>query len=130
MDNAYDFSGVCREHLAKKENRASVLKDTNFVRPEYIGLYEEYFIAAKLATRVSQNPIKTLSAYIKGQYSGAITDILEPNHSGLFYPDIIENRKIPEGFAKQVLTCNKNCATCGYCQRAVDAATITLENFD
>jgi len=130
MDNAYEFSGICREHLSKKENIVSILKDTNFVRPEDMVFYEEFFVAAKLATRVSQNPIKTLSAYIKGQYSGAITDILEPNHSGLFYPDVIENNKIPEGFAKQVLTCNKNCSTCGYCQRAVDAATITLQSFE
>lgn len=130
MDNAYNFTGICREHFAKPENRASVFKDLNFVRPEDIHLYDEYFIAAKLATRVSSNPIKTVRAYINGKYSGAITDILEPNHSGLFYPDIIENSRIPEGFAKKVMTCDKKCDTCGYCKAAVEAATITLEDFE
>ena len=130
MDNAYDFTGVCREHFSKPENRASVFKDLNFVRPEDIHLYDEYFIAAKLATRVSSNPIKTLRAYINGKYSGAITDILEPNHSGLFYPDIIENSRIPEGFAKKVMTCDKKCDACGYCKAAVEAATITLDDFE
>lgn len=128
MDNAYEFSGICREHLSKPKNRASVLKDTNFVRPEDIHLYDGYFNAAKLATRVSKNPIKTLRAYINGSYSGAITDILEPNHSGLLYPDIIENKKIPQDFAKKVMTCGKNCASCGYCAAAVKAATVTLED--
>lgn len=127
MDNAYNFSGICKEHLSKKENRASVFKDTNFVRPEDIVLYDKFFIAAKLATRVSQNPIKTLRAYISGHYCGAITDILEPNHSGLFYPDIIENSKIPQGFAEHLLICDKNCAKCDYCQKAVSLATVTLQ---
>lgn len=128
MDNAYDFKGICREHLSKPENRASILKDTNFIRPEDMLLYDEYFNAAKIATRVSNNPIKTLRAYINGKYSGAITDILEPNHSGLFYPDIIENSKIPNDFTPTVMSCNKNCSTCGYCKSVVQNATITLED--
>ena len=128
MDNAYEFSGICREHLSKTENRVSILKDSNFVRPEEIHLYDEYFCGAKLATRVSQNPIRILKAYISGKYSGAVTDLLEPNHSGLFYPDIIENSKIPEGFAKQVMTCDKKCDNCGYCRKVLEKATITLDN--
>lgn len=128
MDNAYVFSGICHEFLSNKENRASVLKDMTFVRPEDMHLYDGYFIAAKLATRVSRNPIRTLRAYINGKYSGAITDLLEPSHSGLFYPDIIENSKLPEGFGKQVATCRKNCNECGYCKRALDGATVTLED--
>lgn len=127
MDNAYDFNGICWDFLKKKENRASILKDTNFIRPEDIHLYDEYFIAAKLATRVSKNPIKTLRAYINGKYSGALNDLLEPNHSGAFYPDIIENSKIPTGFAEKVLNCDKNCETCGYCAGIVNNATVTLE---
>lgn len=129
MDNAYDFNGICWDFLSKKENRASILKDSNFIRPEDIHLYDDYFVAAKLATRVSKNPVRILSAYINGKYSGAINDLLEPNHSGAIYPDIIENSRIPEGFAKQVLNCEKNCDSCGYCAKAVENATITLEDF-
>lgn len=125
MDNAYEFSGICREHL--KKNMLSVIRDTNFVRPEDIHLYDGLFTAAKLATRVSKNPVSILSAYIKGSYSGAITDILEPNHSGLFYPKIIDNKLIPEAFAKTVMSCDKNCQSCSYCQNVLHGATITLE---
>ncbi len=128
MDNAYEFHGVCRDHLSK--NRLSILKDSNFVRPEEIHLYDEYFIAAKLATRVSNNPIKTLRAYINGKYSGPVTDLLEPNHSGLFYPEVIENSRIPEGFAKQVMTCGKNCDSCGYCAKVLENSTIELEDIE
>ena len=128
MDNAYEFRGICHEHLSKADNRVSILKDSNFVRPEEIHLYDEYFCGAKLATRVSQNPIRTLKAYISGKYSGAVTDLLEPNHSGLFYPDIIDNSKIPEGFAKQVMTCDKKCDSCGYCLKVLENSTITLDS--
>ena len=128
MDNAYDFNGICWDFLRKKENRASILKDTNFIRPEDIHLYDEYFTAAKLATRVSKNPIKTLRAYINGKYSGSINEILEPNHSGAIYPDNIENSKISKDFGKHVLNCNKQCAECGYCEKVVENATITLSD--
>ena len=126
MDNAYKFNGICHEHLMK--NRVSVIRDTNFVRPEDIHLYDEYFSVAKIATRVSKSPINTVRAYISGKYNGAVTDLLEPNHSGLFYPDIIENSKIPDDFAKRVMNCNKNCMDCGYCKQVMEDATITLDS--
>ncbi len=129
MDNAYDFNGICWNFLKKKENRASVLKDSNFIRPEDISLYDEYFVAAKLATRVSKNPIKIVNAYINKKYGGALNDLLEPNHSGAFYPDIIENSKIPGGFAHKVLNCDKKCESCGYCSKVIENATVTLEDF-
>ncbi len=129
MDNAYDFNGICWDFLSKKENRATILKDTNFIRPEDMYLYEEYFVAAKLATRVTKNPIKILNAYINKKHSGSLNDLLEPNHSGAIYPDIIENSKIPQDFAKRVLTCDKDCENCGYCAKAVKNATVSLEDF-
>lgn len=128
MDNAYDFKGICWDFIGKKENRVSVLRDTNFIRPEDMHLYDEYFVAAKLATRVSKNPINTLRAYINGKYSGSINDILEPNHSGAIYPDVIDNGNIPNDFAKTVLNCNKNCQSCNYCKSVTEKALITLED--
>lgn len=126
MDNAYKFQGICKQHLAK--NRLSILKDTNFVRPEDLHLYENYFVAAKIATRVSNNPINTLKAYINGKYNGAVTDLLEPNHSGDFYPDIIENDKLPQNFGEYVMNCSKNCNSCNFCKTALENATIKLQD--
>ncbi len=89
MDNGYAFEGVCRAHL--RENPRAILERTSFIRPEDTPLYEEIFEGLKLATRVSPVPIRILKAYLDGAYRGSVTDLLEPNHSALFYPDLLEN---------------------------------------
>lgn len=92
MDNGYAFEGLCRLHL--KENPVAILERSSFIRPEDVSLYEEFFPMMKLATRVSPMPIRILRAYLKGGYSGSLPDLLEPNHSGIFYPRLLENRLI------------------------------------
>ena len=89
MDNAYEFRGMCREYLSKEEHYESLIKDTNFIRPEDIHKYEPYFDAVKLATRVHKNPCNVLKSYINRKYIGNILEILEPAHS--IYPYIVEN---------------------------------------
>lgn len=89
MDNAYNFTGQCKEFLKKEENYKFLIEDTNFVRPEDIYKYEKYFKAVKLATRVSRCPDMILKSYAKGKYSGNILEILEPAHN--IYPYIVEN---------------------------------------
>ena len=92
MDNGYAFEGLCRLHL--KENPAAILERSSFIRPEDISLYEDLFPMMKLATRVSPMPMRILRAYLDGRYSGSLPDLLEPNHSGLFYPRLLENQKV------------------------------------
>ena len=89
MDNAYNFGGICKEYLKDESHYLSLIKDTNFVRPEDIWRYEQYFEAVKLATRVHRTPEIVLNSYIKVKYSGDILRILEPAHS--IYPYVIEN---------------------------------------
>ena len=89
MDNAYNFTGICHEYLKKNENYSKLIENTNFVRPEDIHKYEEYFAAVKLASRIHNNPKMVLESYIKGKYSGDILRILEPSHS--IYPYVLEN---------------------------------------
>lgn len=125
-DNAYDFEGQCFTYLKNDEKRKNWLRITNFIRPEDIPLYSGIFDGVKLATRVNTNPVKIINAYCRGKYSGAVSDILEPNHSGLFYPEIIENSLLPEDFAQKVLSCSKSCARCNYCNRAQAEATVVL----
>ena len=50
---------------------------------------EEIIEAAKLATRVHNNPQMVLESYIRGKYSGDILRLLEPAHN--IYPYVIEN---------------------------------------
>lgn len=126
MDNAYQFEGQCNIYLKSPQKREKWLSFTNFIRPEDIPLYEGLFYGVKLATRVNKNPMRVISAYCRQSYSGAVTDLLEPNHSGLFYPNIIENKKLPTDFAKTVLDCDKNCDSCNYCKNTLGAAMVEL----
>lgn len=89
MDNAYNFTGICKEYLKNKDHYKSLIEDTNFVRPEDIYKYEPYFEAVKLATRVHRNPVEVLKAYINQQCLGDILRLLEPEHN--IYPYIVEN---------------------------------------
>lgn len=127
MDNAFDFRGVCHDYLAKKEKQISIIRDTNFVRPEDLHLYEPYFSAVKLATRSNRNPAAVLEAYVKRKHLGNVTELLEPNHAESLYPDILENSKFPKGFAEKLLSCDKNCAQCGFCERVFKKIKINLE---
>ena len=127
MDNAYQFEGQCWQYLKKEDKKSEWLRITNFIRPEEVALYEGYFDGLKLATRVSKFPLKIISAYCDGSYSGNLPEILEPNHAGLFYPKVIENKKIPDSFAETVLNCSKNCEDCGYCREVQKNATVILE---
>lgn len=126
MDNAYEFEGQCNRYLNNPEKRKNWISVTNFIRPEDISLYEGLFDGIKLATRVNKNPMRIISAYCKQRYSGAVTDLLEPNHSGLFYPNIIENKNIASNFTRKVLDCDKNCSICNYCKTVQSAATVKL----
>ena len=95
MDNGYAFEGICRQYLSDEKNIGALLDNTNYIRPEDVHYYEDIFPALKLATRVSKFPERIINAYVEKQsYSGNILDLLEPNHSGLIYPRLLENKKI------------------------------------
>ena len=95
MDNGFVFEGVCRRYLSDRRNMYNLLDRTGFIRPEDISLYEGLFPAMKLATRVNADPVKILRAYIdEGKHIGSVLDLLEPNHSPVIYPYILENSRI------------------------------------
>lgn len=125
-DNAYVFDGVCRNYL--KNNADKFLQRTNFIRPEDLSLIEEYFDGIKLATRVNPNPNVVLDAYVRRKYSGSLPSLLEPDHTALFYPKIVENAKIDGNYLKTVLSCDKNCENCRFCEQTLKNALISLED--
>lgn len=122
-DNCYEFKGICHQYLKNPEKRVSLVRDTNFIRPEDIGLYEPYFESVKLATRVSDKPVLILKSYIGGRHSGNVLEILEPNHAGRIYPYVIDNRRLKNDY----LYCDKNCSSCGKCEENYRNALINLE---
>ncbi|MBR6737953.1 MAG: hypothetical protein IKL82_06340 [Clostridia bacterium] len=127
QDNALIFKSACSEFLSKPENKNRFFEVTNFIRPEDVYLYEDLFDTLKLATRVSKFPIRTVKAYINGNYNGLITDLLEPDNSYFLYPYVLENRLIPQDFGKVVGNCNKNCKECGYCKKVFEKCAVTLK---
>lgn len=94
MDNGFAFEGICRQYLSDPSRQEAFLTHTGFIRPEDIHHYETLFPAMKLATRVSPVPVQILRAYMNGKHIGAVTDLLEPNHSGLLYPYVLDNNAI------------------------------------
>lgn len=95
MDNGYEFTGVCSSFLKNPDNLKKLLDYTGFIRPEDVCLFEEFFPAMKLATRVNANPVNVLKAYIDNQkYTGSTLELLEPNHTALVYPYMLENSMV------------------------------------
>ena len=95
MDNGYQFSGVCKEFLSNPNNMEGLLTATNYIRPEDVYLYEGLVPAMKLATRVHENPVRVLRAYIENEkFVGNTAGLLEPNHSSVIYPFVLENDRI------------------------------------
>jgi len=126
MDNGYQFRGVCWDFLSEKSNLEKWLQRTNFIRPEDVELYEDIVPSVKLATRVNSSPTRVLRAYIGKRYLGSVMELLEPNHSGIFYPNYIENANFKDGFAEHVMNCNKNCEECSFCADVIRGACIKL----
>lgn len=122
MDNAFDFHGVCRDFLGREGNRMRLLQVSNWVRPEDMGQFEGVVDAAKLATRVSRNPELILLAYTSGNYSGNLLQLTEPDFSALYQPLALDNHSLPEDFFVRTNACPKNCAACGFCERAMQRA--------
>ncbi len=128
MDNAYEFRGICHDYLRDRTRQEQYLRDTNFIRPEDIPLYEPYFAAVKLATRTNRNPVRVMDAYLSGSYCGNLMELMEPDHAEAFYPAILENSRIPAEFGNHVLNCPKNCGTCDYCKTVFNNAKHILES--
>ena len=104
MDNGFGFSGICYGYLKKNQNIHKYFDITGFIRPEDVYLYEDLFSSLKLATRVNENPSRVLRAYIDYKaHRGNIMDLLEPNHSAVIKPYIIENSLIDSNVEKEKL---------------------------
>ncbi len=129
MDNAYEFDGICKLWLANSEKRRNLLEVSNFIRPEDVQLYEGLFDGMKLATRVSRNPVSVVGAYLAGHFQGNLLDLLEPDHAESFYPEIVENSRLPEDFGERTMRCGHDCKRCAYCREALVGALVNLNDW-
>ncbi|MBE6613060.1 MAG: hypothetical protein E7632_11260 [Ruminococcaceae bacterium] len=129
-DNAYVYKSLCRSYLESPEKQVSIVRDMNYVRPEDLHLYEEFFPSVKLATRVASDPVRTLDAYLDARYVGAVTDLLEPDNGISLRPAIVDNSRFPADFAARVGSCDKQCETCGYCAGVYKNARVELDKIE
>ncbi len=129
QDNAFDFHGICKLWLKQPEKRELFLQVSNFIRPEDTALYEDWFDGMKLATRVHHNPAAVTEAYFAGQWRGNLLDLLEPDHAELFYPVILDTRKMPEDFGRSVLNCQHDCSSCSYCREVFDRIKVNVSEW-
>ena len=83
-DNGYAYRGTCWKWLAKPENRAKWMAQTNWIEPEDVVKYEGLCTAMKLATRINAHPVRILESYATGSHLGDIKGLLEPDHSALW----------------------------------------------
>jgi hypothetical protein len=70
----------------------ALIENTSFIRPEDVYRYEGIFPAMKLATRVNSDPVRVLRSYMNGSYHGSTLNLLEPNHTALLYPYLLDNK--------------------------------------
>lgn len=130
MDNAYEFTGICRLWLEHREKRRDFLAVSNFIRPEDVRLYEGCFDGLKLATRVNRSPAAVAEAYFTGACRGNLPDLLEPNHAEAFYPEILANSLLPADFGEHTLHCGHDCRNCSYCRTALEGALVNLNDWN
>ena len=128
-DNAYAFEGICHSFLKREGGIDKYLSHTNFIRPDDINRVFGYFDGIKLATRVSRDPVSIIEAYTSERYGGSICELLEPNHSALFYPYVIDNSRIDNNFYTVTSSCDKDCPSCGYCAKVTQNALVSLDGF-
>ena len=121
-DNAYVFEGQCRAFLEKGDRRRRILQLSNWIRPEDVARYEGLVDGVKLATRVSEHPEMIVQAYASGRFPGNLLALTEPDFSGLYHPYVLSGNRMPDDFFKRISACRGDCAGCGYCLDAFDAA--------
>lgn len=112
----FDFNVfLCKKTYARK-NYEAFLKAT-WIRPEDAPLFEDPVSVMKLATRRIQNPTKILNAYASYHYDGNLLDLMDPVHSDLFAPYVIDNAAFPADWATSGIgaECANNCTECGKC---------------
>ncbi len=124
IGDRYDFSVFrCRTNYARR-NYEDFIRGT-WVRPEDVPVFEPYVSVVKLATRRHRYPRKVLDAYASYRYDGNLLDLLDPVHSDLFSPKIIDNRAFPSDFARNVGAC-PNSSDCRHCGRCVEVLNRVL----
>lgn len=123
-----DYPAPCWEYIASlpEDERLAAIMSSNWIRPEDVSRYEEYFPEMKLATRMHQRPRMVVAAYARERFRGNITDLTEPSYSSLFKGKILDNTLLENDWFDTVLKCNKACYNCNYCKETAKKIKLTI----
>ena len=118
---------LCWTMYQDPANFPEILKAT-WIRPEDLHLYTPYVDFVKLATRQHSMPRLVVDAYVTGEFSGNLLDLLEPGFSPAFVAQrvLIDNSGFPQDWAERVGSCERECTGCGYCEKIFDIVKIRL----
>ena len=130
MDNAFTFHSLCSTFLKTGQHRNDLLFYSNFIRPEDVSLYKGLCDGMKIATRTNFNPLAVATAYFSGIWNGNLLDLTEPAHSELFYPQLLDNGKIPANYGETRLHLTDTDAIRRYCADIQRDAMVKLDIAD
>ena len=128
-DSTYlKYPAPCWKYLdsLSEDDMLSAIMQSNWIRPEDVWRYEEYFPEMKLATRMHSRPRMVIAAYIRERFKGNITDLTEPSYSSLFRGKILDNTLLKDEWFDMVSKCDKNCHKCDYCKTTVQKIKIKV----
>ena len=93
-----------------------------FIRPEDVKAYEQHADVIKVCGRDlgSSFLMKTISAYLRGSFSGNLLDLLDALN-WMAEKAIISNHELPHDFLQQLSSCSKDCGSCHYCEDLLEA---------
>ncbi len=113
----FDFNFfLCKSHYGRNHGFEDFLRAT-WIRPEDVPLFEDDISVFKIATRRVSNPTEILDAYAEYSYDGNLLRLMDPDHSALFAPLELQNKRFPPDWATSGIgaACAQNCTHCGRC---------------
>lgn len=120
------YSAPCHKYLKSLDGMDGITEfmRSNWIRPEEVHLYEDYFSEMKLATRMHSRPRMVIAAYCRQRFKGNLLDLTEPSYSKLFKGYVIDNTLIPSDWFSYASTCRKNCENCHVCENALKSSLV------
>jgi hypothetical protein len=115
--------GGCWDYFRARRHWPRLLAGT-WIRPEDVHYYEPFVSEMKLATRMHPRPRAVIKAYAAGRFRGNLLDLLEPSHSGLLRPLVIDNTQFPADWFDRTSASASVAATDSYCQTVLERVLV------
>lgn len=124
----------CFKQITLEKVNKEIIKSA-FIRPEDLVFYERQKLVDvfKIAGRYrnSKELLAIVEAYMKKSYKGSLVDLMGtgviPGFAKKYFFDI-KNKSFPKDFIKKVLSCDKICIKCNYCEKVAEKVLIASDS--